>query len=349
MRVLTWFVISISLALSSTSWGESLSRSLPELLTFQDHEEGNRLLKERLWPEAAIVFRSILRRGPAPLSVSFGLTQALIYSGRREEAIRVLERLLSAKKKEQDPLLLQNRIRVISRLFLSNQVFQIYQDGLNLMEPGKYRLARERFEKSLELEPNNAEVLLRMGQCLVLEHDYDSASEQLRLAKRLNSYEPEIALWLGRALVERGELKEALAELRWAKKELSRSERAVLWYAEALVLNGQKSQAMQVMEQDLQSQVFHLNALFALAKLRLTKNFPDYSTLWVARKELQLLLSRLDQVSSSQESINFESEIGVELTRATREMREDAEKLVKWVDEKIQNSKELRDNRLSRH
>lgn len=344
-RIVLLSLMSLSLFLIPTSRGESSTRSLPELLNFQDQEEGNRLLKEHLWPEAAIVFRSILRRGPAPLSVTFSLTQALVYSGRREEAIRVLERLLSTKKKEQDQILIQNRIRVISRLFLSNQVFQIYQDGLNLMEPGKYRLARERFEKSLELEPDNAEVLLRIGQCLELEQDHDSATERLRIAKRLNPYEPEIALWLGRSHLERGEVNEALNELRWARKGLPHSERAALWYADALVLSGQRAHAIQLMEQDLQSQVFHLNVLFSLARLRLTKNFPDHSNLWASRKELQLLLSRLEQINSTQERVTFEGEIGVEMARPSREMREDAQKLVQWVDEKIQNSKALRENR----
>ena len=116
----------------------------------------------------------------------------------------------------------------------------------------KYRAARDKFEKSLEQEPANVESLIRLGQCLVLEGDYDSASERgLRLARRLNPYEPEVQLWLGPTSHQRGELGEALEQLRTAYQDQPTSEVASIWLAETLVALGSRDQALQLLKDNV--------------------------------------------------------------------------------------------------
>lgn len=319
-----------------------ISQAVPALRPFESEEaiEARRLLKEKKWPEAVIVLRSILKKESAPLSVTLELANALVYSGRREESLSVLGQALSLHRASSEEEVLRARMRVISRLFLTNSVAQIYQEGLNLIHLGKYRQARERFDQAVELEPDNAEVLLRIGQCFLLEHDPDSASEVLRVARRLNPYEPEMMLWLGDALLERGESKQALAELRMAKKGLPHSERAVIWYANALVSVGQRASAIQVLERDLQDQVFHLHALLLLGKLKYAKVGNNASALWSVRKDMQLLLSRLDQLEGHANLLLFESEMGIELSQSYQEIKTDAEKLLNLVDDKIKNGGE---------
>ena len=212
-----------------------------------DSTQARKLMKEKKWVEAVVVLRSELKaqqlQDPNHSSaIELDLARALVYSGRREEAMTVLGQILARKKGSAKKDLIR-RERVFSRIFLTNAAFQIHQDGLNLLLAGKYRQAREKFEKALEQDPANVEVLTRLSQCLVLSGDYDSAAERLRLARRLNPFEPEVRLWLGWALKERGELRDALMELKSSYQELPSSETAAVWYAEALNDVGQKPAA----------------------------------------------------------------------------------------------------------
>jgi tetratricopeptide (TPR) repeat protein len=256
-------------------------------------------MRQKKWVEAVVILRAVQRRLPGDRALPLDLARALAYSGRREEALNVLVQLVSQEKGERRKALIR-KIKVFSRFFLTNSTFQIYQDGVNLMLADKYHAALDRFEKALEQDPANAEILTRLGQSLVLEGDYDSAAERLRLARRLDPYEPEIQLWLGRALQQRGEVGEGLEELRAAYPQIPFSETAVIWYATALFSSGQKAQAMQLLESDLDHQPRHLRALVELSRLRLSSaNAGDTAAAWQARKDLQVALSRIGDYYSS--------------------------------------------------
>lgn len=299
-----------------------------------DYREARQFLRDRRWPEAAIVLRSLHRHDPSSVGVSLDLSRALAFSGRREEALSLLEQLLSREKKASRREFLMRRVRVLSRMFYSNDSFQAYQDGVNLLSAGKYRPARERLEKALALEPDNVEVLVRIGQSLVLEQDEDSAAERLKFARKLNAFEPEVRLWLGRAMHRRGELREAVEELRIAQQELGNSQLAPVWYAEALSASGQRGAAAEVLEKDSQANPFHLESLLASAKQRLS-GAPREAQLWAARKELQLAASRLPQYLASGRG-RFEGELGLELARDAEELKEEIHQLQKQVDGRIE-------------
>jgi tetratricopeptide (TPR) repeat protein len=336
--------------LSMTARTADAGREVPERdiplansygIASQDLSESQRLLAERKWPEAIIILRSILTRGAAPLSVTLDLARALFYSGRREEAISVLTQSISLEKKDASVTeILERRSRVLARTFLSNEVFQIYQEGLNLIRLEKVHQARERFEKALESEPDNAEILLRLGQSLVLDEDYDSASERLRLAKRLDPKEPEIDLWLGRALYKRGEQKDGLLLLRRGFRNLEKSERAVLWLAEALSSSEQKNAALQLLEKDVRSYPFHLQAMLALVRLRVKLAGDSGQNLWSARRELQLILSRLQRFSegvSNGEPVTIEGPLGLDWAFSVDRIKEDASKLFAQIEARLKN------------
>lgn len=277
------------------------TRSDVPLKVFWDYQDAKEALAKKRWPESIIILRRILNTTPQWKTASIQLAKALLYSGRREEALSVLEK---AK--------LMNQHRVLSRLFLTQETSQIYQEGLSLIHEKKYRAGRERFLKALEKEPDNLEILLRVGQCFVLEGDPDSAVEKLYFARKLGPFEPETRLWLGRALFLRGEIKKALGELRAADQELQGSELAPLWYAEALHSMGQRLPAIRLLEEDIKKNPFHLNALVSLANLKFQTSNKNKTILWSIRKDLQLALSRLDHYASPKNE-KIEGELGIDL------------------------------------
>ena len=297
------------------------SLPLPEPVSPQsDYTEAKQLLSKRKWAEAVIVLRSVHRKSPEFAPGAIELARALVYSGRREEALSVLSQSAFHQKGARKNALV-DRVHVISRLFLTTKTHHVYQEGLNLLEARKYKPARELFERALEAEPDNVEVLMRIGQCLVLEGDYDSAAERLRLAKRLDPFELEVNLWLGRALHQRGELPDALGELKGAYEGLERSERAPLWYADALVTSGARRAAVTVLEGDARTEPFHLPGMIYLAKLRIELFRDGEDSLWNARRDLQVALSRLPKYGTL-ETVRYESELGIELRESSAELKE---------------------------
>ena len=325
------------ITLSTVAHAESdmMSEPLPQtdLGPSSDYSEALKLMNQKKWAEAAIVLRSILKAEPGSMTAMLTLSRSLVYSGRREEALGLLSQAVAREKgprKVSRRVDLMRRIRVMSRLFLTNSTFQIYQEGLNLIDSRKYKLARERFDKALAIEPDNIEILLRSAQCFVLDGEYDSAAERLKLARRLNPYEPEIRLWLGRALHERGEIQPALEDLRVADQELKGSELAPVWLAEALASSSQREFAIRVLLEDIRDYPLHVPSLLTLARMRADDS--DSNALWSTRKDLQVALSRLGEYTAPDRP-RFESELGVELRQSQEELKEQIQKILHKIEE----------------
>jgi len=300
-----------------------------------DFYEARQLLSKHKWVEAAIVLRSVLRVSPDFLPASVGLATALAYSARREEALGILVRAAGREKGSKHTVLV-HRVQVLSRLFMKSDSFQLYQDGLNFLLLKRPRQAREKFEKTLELEPDNVEVLTRDGQALILDGDYDSAAERLRLAKRLNPFEPEVRLWLGRALHHRGEVSDAVVELRAAYGDLEGSELAPLWLSEALQSAGQTNAAIDMLEEDVKIQPNHLSSIVALAKIQIqTLSRDPKLRLGAARKELLLAQSRLPLYYSDDQP-HYEGELGLSMREPREEFKLEIDKLLKQVSLRLE-------------
>lgn len=302
-----------------------------------DYREAQDLISKKKWVEAAIVLRKIHKEEPEFVPAAVDLARALVYSGRREEALSVLTQAAGREKGSRKQVLLR-RASVISRLFLTKEASHTFQEGMNLMLAKKYRQAKDSFEKILEVEPDNVEILTRLGQALILLGDMDSAAERLRLARRLNMHEPEVQLWLGRALHQRGEITEALTHLKSALQGLPGSELAPLWYAEALVSSNQRPAALQVLEYDLKTQPMHIRSIVQLARLRFQAPIRDPQALWTVRKDLQVALSRYPRYISP-ESVGFESDLGLDL-REPNDLKSEIEGLLQKVDFRIEKKAE---------
>jgi predicted Zn-dependent protease len=351
-------VLCCVLLFSAPGWAENSEPApIPQLSSpngfpVDEYSEARQLMHDRKWVEAVVLLRSALKKNPRSSPIETDLARSLAYSGRREEALTVLSQMINRKSgAAQKELIL--RARVLSRLFLTNATFQVHQDGVNLVLIGKYRAAREKFEKAIEGDPANVETLTRLGQCLILDGDVDSAAERLRMARRLNPYEPEIHLWLGHALHERGEMHEALAELKSAYQDLSYSELAALWYAEALYSSGQRQAAIQVLDDDLRRHPNHIAGLIALSRYRLVSaSATDSAVAWQARKDLQLALSRIplyvpsatDTVTPASSSvpnaraIDPMGDLALDLRRPEAELKREIEKLMEEADGRIEGT-----------
>lgn len=318
--------------------------------------QAHKLMKEKKWVEAVVVLRSQLKDPGHSTAMELDLARALVYSGRREEAMTVLSQILARKKGAARKELIR-RERVFSRIFLTNAAFQTHQDGINLLLAGKYRNAREKFEKALEQDPANVEVLTRLSQCLVLSGDYDSAAERLRLARRLNPYEPEVRLWLGWALKERGELRDALMELKSSYLELPSSETAAVWYSEALFDVGQRAAALQILDDDVMRHPKHVWSLYTASRFRSlngTANALERDSGWRIRKDLQLAQSRLSlyegaPTAASTESLESVSllaerpidsmgDLALEVHPTESELKKDIQKLMEETDSRIESA-----------
>ncbi len=275
---------------------------------------------QKKWAEAAIGLKATVERDPQNARAVLDLASALTYLKRREEALGVLARAAQKTKVAAQGERFKSRIQVISRLFISHDTFQIFQDGLNLMLVKKYKLARDFFSRALIQEPANVDVLLRLGQCYVLEKDFDSAAESLRFAKRLNANDPQIGLWLGKALYERGELTAALEELSTAYLAMRDSELATVWFAQVLQEVGQGSSAMKLLDIHLKKYSWHIPVLMTKALLQMRSEPVSVNTLLQAKKNIQLALDRLDQYAEKntdelRDEVNFLEQDAEELKK----------------------------------
>jgi tetratricopeptide (TPR) repeat protein len=294
-------------------------------------EDVDSLIAKKKWPEAVILLRSIVRKDPHATGAQVDLARALIYQGRREEALTVLAQAIGkARGKKRDWLIQQSR--VFSRLFVTNVTFQIYQEGLNLLMIQKYRQAREQFEKALTAESSNVEILTRLGQAYLMDGDHDSAAEQLKVANRLDPYEPEIRLWLGRSMHLRGELNEGIDMLKAAYADMKTSEIAPVWVADAL-------EAMQVLEDDTKNNPLHVMSLVNVAKLKAQGADHNSETLWSARKDFQNALSRLPDYLA-RNRMKTEGELGLGYPIDGKEIKDEIQSSLQKLQGKLEELKE---------
>jgi thioredoxin-like negative regulator of GroEL len=298
-----------------------------------DYQEARALLERRKWAEAAIILKSVLDKDPDYTPAAIQLAEALFYSNRREEGLSILAQMIGHEKGARREALIR-RLGVLSRSFLSNTNFQAYQDGVNLLLARKYSLAHDRMDRVLRDEPANVEILVRLGESLVLDGDWDSAAERLKLARKLNPFEPETRLWLGRAMHERGELSESLEELKQAHNDLPSSELASAWLADALASSGQRDLAGAVLDQDLARYPLHVQSLLRLAELKIGGPHASRAVLMEARKLLQLAESRLGAYLAPGTS-SFESELGLDLRKNEEELKTEIQKLFQRVEGRL--------------
>jgi thioredoxin-like negative regulator of GroEL len=296
--------------------------------------EAKKLVERKKWTEAVVVYRALLKNEPNSLPVVGGLSTALTYTGHREEALNLLNQQTS-NISESEKLSVVRRIKVLSKLFLTNETFRIYQEGLNLLLSMKYRNAKERFQKALAEEPDNVEILTRLGQSHMKEEENGIAVSRLSEAKKLNPYEPQVHLWYGRALHMAGKSAEALPELKSAASDLIGSETATVWVAECMYSLGQVNPSIKVLTNDAKTFPLHLQSLILGAKYKFQMTNSDRQVLWSARKDLQLAMSRIE-LAHSENHLKFEEDLSLDLRRSPEETKSEIQKLMLQVQNRLE-------------
>lgn len=283
------------------------------------YREAITLLKAKRWEESVVLFRRYLKEEPGSMIASLFLVDALIHLGRRADAIQVLNQV-SVNQNGEAKNTLQNRMQSLTKLFLTQETFQIYQMGAHALVEGDLETALSQFQKALGSEPDNVEILLRLGQTHVLLGEIDTASEYLKKAKDLYPFhpgEPEIRIWLGRCYQQKGQFTAAAEELESAHKTLPRSERTVLWLVDTYVAQGKRAEALKLLETDVASEPFHLLSLLRLAKLRRLQKPLLAKNQLESRKSIQLVWSRLQDYDSIHR-FQFESAMGLPVSNSAK-------------------------------
>jgi tetratricopeptide (TPR) repeat protein len=285
--------------------------------------QGKKFLSQSRWNEALDTFRELLKTEPDSPEILAGVSKALAYLGRRNEGLHLLNHSIRHQKGLGRAFLIR-RVRTLSRVFTLNKTFQLYQDGLNFMAAKKYRNAREKFGLALIDEPDNVEILTRLGQSLILDGDSYKAAGILRTATGLNDFEPQIHLWLGRALFQIKQMKEAVLFLSSAHKDLPESELASVWLADALAATGQENAAIRLLDRDIQVSPLHVMSLVKVSRLRFVGAHSDPHTLGIAKRDLQLATSRLEKYRDSglmQTRDELSLDLGPNATEAQEEIK----------------------------
>ncbi|MCC7440177.1 MAG: tetratricopeptide repeat protein [Bdellovibrionales bacterium] len=265
---------------------------LPQRASVGKLEEAKALLRERKWADAAVALKGLLQERPGSVRVALDLSRALIQLGQREEAMLALAPL-AQQYKGSNRRLLARRLSVLSQAFRTNETYQLYQEGMNLLLLGKAADASARFARVLKKEPGHVRTLLRDAQALHERGNFAGALERLQAAHRLNPLEPEVRVWLGRLMVLQGQGNDGLTLLSEAVASPSApSELGARWYAEALLANRRRDEAMEVLSADVRKHPDHLANLALLAELRAGGSSVSRASLWESRRDLQVALSR---------------------------------------------------------
>lgn len=255
--------------------------------------EARHFAEKKNWSGVIEVLQPLVTGETVNWEVLSELSRAYFYLGKRKEGLLVLRDGIS-KVPPSERKLVQARYYVACRVFLSNKNFQLHQAGIDLLDRGEWKLARERFETVLKVEPLQLSAMVRLGQSELMEGDYSSAEEVLKQARDLDSEDAVIRLWLGRALHMVGKLQEANGELKIAKKKLATHEVTNLWLAENLLALGDRTTSQALWEENLKNDPFSLATKIRLCRYSMDPQAVSATQYVDLCKKIdsQLLLSR---------------------------------------------------------
>lgn len=283
--------------------------------------EARRLLEQGRTAEGAQALAELTTLQDDP-AVAIELSRAWVATGKREAGLGALARALrpEVKLSATDRSRLLERYAVLARVFVTQEGAQSYQDGVYRLKQGKYEDAKTALESALQKEPLHPLILLRLGQVALLDQRVEAAGRSLIDADRwLNPagtvLAPETFIWLGQMSQRIGRSREALELFERAERWLADSERMLIWKGQAIAATGQRARAIEYLEQRVRSRPTHVSALVELARLRLAAPAgvaaPERSALLLARKELQLALTRAPDYFKLDRS-SLEGDLGVD-------------------------------------
>ena len=295
------------------------------------------LLKKQKWGEAVVAYQALYQSHPGHLTIAIDLATAHVFSGNRLEGLSLLVDFWShASKDEQREV--ESKFKLLSRFFLTNRSFDLYQDALNLLEARKYSQARVQLSQVLSVEPDHLDAILKLAQCLILEQRPQQAMDELSKVKRWSFFEPEISLWLGRAYFMNANYPQfaskALFELKYAHSKMKGSEVLVIWLAQVYLKLGQSQQAISLLERDISAYPLHIVSLLKAAQIKVQFSKGDSTSLWAARRDLQLAMSRFEKDQYSSVIDIYELVYGVR--KKPKEVKGEIQELLQQVQTQLE-------------
>ncbi len=256
---------------------------------------GVRLVRERSYAEPVELFEAAVKEDPPFVTAHLELARSLVMSGRRLDGLNRLAKAQRVAKSTNDQKRIRQQRDLLASIFYTNEAFQHFQDGLNLMRDRKTRGAIQSFEKALAKEPDNAQVLTAYGKALL---SLDDRNQSIKLLERAHSILPErsdVRISLATGILNK-DPKRAAALLRNLVAQSDVAESSVLTYVQALERIGKIRDAISVLRRTTSEHHDRLQSVFWLGKYYSLQ--PEGA--WMARRYLMIFLRRLESTEASQ-------------------------------------------------
>jgi tetratricopeptide (TPR) repeat protein len=309
MRLITILFVALWSVENTPTWA-ALESGDVNLSTPSASDEGRRLIQKKSWAEAALVLRKSFESQRGQADVAIELARALVYLGRRQEAISVLSQC--ASKNPERRIELERRAQVISRTFAKQSTFDSFQEGVRLLRERKWELAKDRFERVQSEETDVIDVLMRLGQSQLFLSETDSAAETLRRAHGLNPKNPLIQAWLARAQFLKGDTASSLELF----EKINRNETQTLWYAEALAAAGRVPQALTLLDEEWKKNPKWTRARLLWGELSLGALGRDRGAVQILSRDLQALKLMVATETTPKSELLWVKDLDLELPEA---------------------------------
>lgn len=251
---------------------------------------GMRLVKEKSYAEAVEMLESAVKEDPSFVVAHLELARSLVMSGRRLDGLNRLAQAQRVAKLPSEQDRINSQRILLSGIFYTNETFQLFQDGLNLMRDRKTRAAIQSFEKALVREPDNAQILTAYGKALL---SLDDRNQSVKLLERAHSILPErkdVRIALSQGVLNKDPKRVTLL-LRKLVSEPGVEEDTVLLYSQALERLGRIRDAISVLSRTTSvSDQSRLRSMYWLGKYYSLQ--PEGS--WMARRYLIMFLRRTE-------------------------------------------------------
>lgn len=229
-----------------------------------EYEDAQTLLTAQKWAEALPILKKLNEEEPESITVAQDLGQVLLRLNRREESLELLRKYK-----------LNRQADIAARTFISKDSFRFYQQGLDWLTKHAYPQACERLERALEKDQAHLDVLLRLGQCEILDGNADLGLKFFDQLERIHGKTTETQLWRARGAFLRGHPEEAIPVFATLGNSSRTSEPTAelipLWGAETLAASNQKTAAQTLLDGDVKKNPAHLQTALAAIRLRLSQ------------------------------------------------------------------------------
>jgi tetratricopeptide (TPR) repeat protein len=174
--------------------------------SWSHHNLGEACLKLNLYSEAAQAFQKAIEINPDFHWSYYNLAEALV---KLEEWEKAADAYSHAKKIKADLPYIDEKINEALKQKAQVLLAQAFQAYLEEIKENPDEI--ETYYKALEIQPDNYELLVKLGEVLLLQNKKQEAITYLQKARQINPYFVKTYTTLAMALEKEGKIKEAIA------------------------------------------------------------------------------------------------------------------------------------------